>query len=214
MGTRVCRLGPLEMVMVFASSVDTTHRLCRLLQIINGQLSPSSSSASASAAEEGGLLLGGVVEELSRNLSDEGRASLLARAAKGGVRVLVSSDQVARGMDLPNVKLVVNYDAPSLARAYVHRVGRTARANRRGFAITLLKEGQAGAFKQMRSLIGYGAARAANQVLKKLPRCKPSKATEESMAGRVAEAIKMLPSSLGLAPSTTAEGVAGMLDDD
>ena len=49
---------------------------------------------------------------------------------------------MARGIDLPNVSLVLNYDAPKHGTTYVHRVGRTARANRKGEAITFLKQGQ------------------------------------------------------------------------
>lgn len=58
---------------------------------------------------------------------------------------------MARGIDLPNVSLVLNYDAPKHGTTYVHRVGRTARANRKGEAITLLKQGQQQAFLRMRS---------------------------------------------------------------
>ena len=57
---------------------------------------------------------------------------------------------MARGIDLPHVSLVVNYDAPSEARTYVHRVGRTARAGREGTAVTLVKVGQERRFAAMR----------------------------------------------------------------
>ena len=65
-------------------------------------------------------------------------------------QVLVCSDGMARGIDLPHVSLVVNYDAPSEARTYVHRVGRTARAGREGTAVTLVKVGQERRFAAMR----------------------------------------------------------------
>ncbi len=66
------------------------------------------------------------------------------------VRILVSSDQLARGIDLPNIKLIINYDPPKYAKTYVHRVGRTARAGREGYSITMLKIGQSGTFYKMR----------------------------------------------------------------
>lgn len=52
---------------------------------------------------------------------------------------LVCSDSLARGMDLPSVDHVVNYDVPAHVQTYVHRVGRTARAGRAGHAYTLIK---------------------------------------------------------------------------
>ena len=54
--------------------------------------------------------------------------------------VLISTDVGARGLDIPAVSLVVNYDVPADARDYVHRVGRTGRAGKRGMALTLMSE--------------------------------------------------------------------------
>ena len=66
------------------------------------------------------------------------RAENLANFRSGVARVLVATDVAARGLDIPTVALVVNYDVPRDADSYVHRVGRTARAGRRGTALTLL----------------------------------------------------------------------------
>jgi ATP-dependent RNA helicase DDX51/DBP6 len=54
------------------------------------------------------------------------------------IRLLVASDLVARGIDLPNLDHVINYDLPPSVAGYVHRVGRTARAGRSGCAWTLV----------------------------------------------------------------------------
>lgn len=51
---------------------------------------------------------------------------------------IVSSDALARGMDIPGVKYVVSYDAPMYIKTYIHRIGRTARAGKKGTAVTLL----------------------------------------------------------------------------
>jgi superfamily II DNA/RNA helicase len=54
------------------------------------------------------------------------------------MRVLVATDVAARGIDVPGINLVVNYDAPRMAEDYVHRIGRTGRAGRCGIAVTFL----------------------------------------------------------------------------
>jgi superfamily II DNA/RNA helicase len=54
------------------------------------------------------------------------------------MRVLVATDVAARGIDVPGINLVVNYDAPRQSGDYVHRIGRTGRAGRAGVAVTML----------------------------------------------------------------------------
>lgn len=124
-----------SMCVIFSSSVDITHRLCRLLQSFNN-LSDDDNSRSAEK-----YLFKGRVAEMSRLMRSDERETIMRDAANGDIKILVSSDHMARGIDLPNIKLVINYDPPSYAKMYVHRVGRTARANRIGHSITLLKAG-------------------------------------------------------------------------
>jgi superfamily II DNA/RNA helicase len=54
------------------------------------------------------------------------------------MKILVATDVAARGIDVPGINLVVNYDAPRMAEDYVHRIGRTGRAGRAGIAVTFL----------------------------------------------------------------------------
>ena len=169
-----------DMILVFASSVDTVHRLSRLLQILNEQ-----------EGENENLLFGGGVVEMNRLVKAEDREKILQQAREGKISVLVASDNMARGIDLPNIKLVINYDPPKFARSYVHRVGRTARANRAGHSLTLVMEGQWGAFKKMRSQISHSTSDD-----KGLNKCKPSKSVEASVAPLVRAALKKLPASL------------------
>lgn len=128
---------PGSICLIFSSSLETTHRLCCILQLINNGGSNS--------------FFGGTVEEISRSITPEERKKKLESASAGSVKVIVATDKMARGIDLPNVSLVINYDPPKFSRSYVHRVGRTARAGRIGHCVTMLKVGQVTAFKNIRS---------------------------------------------------------------
>jgi superfamily II DNA/RNA helicase len=66
------------------------------------------------------------------------RSQTLQRLRDGHMRVLVATDVAARGIDVPGISHVINFDAPRQAEDYVHRIGRTGRAGRTGVAITLL----------------------------------------------------------------------------
>ena len=57
---------------------------------------------------------------------------------------------MSRGIDIENVTMVINYDVPRLAKQYVHRIGRTARAGKSGKSVSVLKHDQVGPFKRMR----------------------------------------------------------------
>ena len=71
------------------------------------------------------------------NKSQNQRQRTLEAFRKGEEHILIATDIAARGIDIPDVSLVVNYDVPTTPEAYVHRIGRTARAGREGRAITL-----------------------------------------------------------------------------
>lgn len=78
------------------------------------------------------------IEELSSNLTPSTRNSVLLKFQTGKVDGIVCSDALARGIDIPNVDVVISYDAPRHVKTYIHRIGRTARAGRLGTAVTLL----------------------------------------------------------------------------
>ncbi len=83
-------------------------------------------------------LLGHRVTALHAALPQRQRTDNLGRFRAAAARVLVATDVAARGLDIPEVALVVNYDVPRQADDYIHRVGRTARAGRRGEAVTFV----------------------------------------------------------------------------
>jgi len=77
-------------------------------------------------------------EALHGDMTQSQRESVMEASRAGRVEVLVATDVAARGLDIPEVSHVINYDIPQDGDSYVHRIGRTARAGRTGEAITLI----------------------------------------------------------------------------
>lgn len=88
------------------------------------------------------------------NKSQPQRERALAGFRNGRVAVLVATDIAARGIDVPDVTHVVNYDLPNEAESYVHRIGRTARAGAEGIAISICAAEDRGNLRAIERLIG------------------------------------------------------------
>ena len=85
-------------------------------------------------------LLGLKVGELHGNLSQPQRLEALRKFKEAEIDILLATDLVARGLDIPKVNTVVNFTMPNTLSHYIHRVGRTARAGRSGRAVSLVGE--------------------------------------------------------------------------
>jgi ATP-dependent RNA helicase RhlE len=85
------------------------------------------------------------------------RERALARFERGDVMTLVATDVAARGIDIPDVERVINYDAPEDREAYVHRVGRTGRAGRTGTGISFVLADQVKEMRQISASLGLDA---------------------------------------------------------
>lgn len=107
--------------LVFTKSTEATHRLFRLLTILRPQYSSQIATFSKSSATK----------------------KTLKRFAKQKISILIATDRASRGLDIPHLEHVINYDMPSSQESYVHRVGRTARAGGVGLATTLVAHHQA-----------------------------------------------------------------------
>jgi superfamily II DNA/RNA helicase len=94
------------------------------------------------------------VEEIHSDLEQAQRENVLGAFAGGRIPLLVATDIISRGIDIDTIDLVINYDVPGDAEDYVHRIGRTARAEADGIAYTLVGEREQNKFASIENLIG------------------------------------------------------------
>ena len=128
---------PVRQALCFTKSVDAANRLVHLLVSFEEHWSKESGERAL------------CIRFYSSDLTPQQRMQMLRDFRNGSIDLLVCSDLIARGIDLPEVRHVVSYDVPVDLAKYVHRVGRTARAGRVGDAWTLVEEQEAYHFKQM-----------------------------------------------------------------
>ena len=88
------------------------------------------------------------------DLTQQERDDVMYRFKAGQVDVLVATDIVSRGIDIDDIRIVINFDVPHDAEDYVHRIGRTARADRDGQAITFVNDRDVQRFMQIERFLG------------------------------------------------------------
>ena len=93
------------------------------------------------------------VGEMHSDLEQEKRDDVMLDFKAGRINVLVATDIVSRGIDIDDIEMVVNYDVPSEPEDYVHRIGRTARADADGKGVTFISEKEKGRFRRIESLL-------------------------------------------------------------
>ncbi|MDN3670827.1 DEAD/DEAH box helicase [Echinicola jeungdonensis] len=94
------------------------------------------------------------VEGFHSDLDQMEREKIMSRFKNKTLKILVGTDILSRGIDVEGIELVINYDTPGDPEDYVHRVGRTARADMKGEAITFINEKDQGKFSKIERLIG------------------------------------------------------------
>ena len=118
-------------IIVFCNRTSTANLLERLLRLLEHR-----------------------VTSLHSLLPQQERTSNLARFRASAARILVATDVASRGLDIPEVDLVVNYDVPRNPDDYIHRVGRTARAGKAGEAVTLVGQRDVALFLAIEARVG------------------------------------------------------------
>jgi ATP-dependent RNA helicase DDX49/DBP8 len=109
---------PHQTCIIFVARCDTAEHLATMLRVL------------------GMRRVAAMHSEMSQAL----RVDALQQLKGGSIRALVATDVASRGLDIPAVELVVNYDLPRMTSTYVHRVGRTARAGRGGHAVSFVTQ--------------------------------------------------------------------------
>ena len=93
------------------------------------------------------------VGEMHSDLEQSQRDQIMREFKSGRINILVATDIVSRGIDIDDIRLVINYDVPHDCEDYVHRIGRTARANHDGCAITFVSEKEQTQFKTIEDFL-------------------------------------------------------------
>ncbi|KAK9947464.1 hypothetical protein M0R45_003088 [Rubus argutus] len=99
--------------------------------------------------------LGGLkAAELHNNVSQDQRLHALEIFKNDEVDFLITTEVISRGIDIPGVKTVINYECPSTITSYIHRVGRTARAGKEGYAVTFVTDNDRSLLKAIAKKVG------------------------------------------------------------
>ncbi|GBG87397.1 hypothetical protein CBR_g45454 [Chara braunii] len=117
--------------MVFTRTCDGTTRLALLLRNLGFDSIP-----------------------ISGQLSQPKRLGALAKFKAGERSILICTDVASRGLDIPSVDVVINYDIPTNSKDYIHRVGRTARAGRSGRAVSIVTQYDVELYQKIEHLVG------------------------------------------------------------
>ncbi|MDO4244330.1 MAG: DEAD/DEAH box helicase, partial [Actinomyces sp.] len=152
-----------------SSTVDTVHQtyavvpfrhkigaVARVLAVTDAQAAIVFVRTKSTAEDVAIELAGRGIQAaaISGDVPQRERERLVERLRAGTLDVLVATDVAARGLDVDRIGLVVNFDVPREAEAYVHRIGRTGRAGRHGEAVTFLTPKEKGKLRQIERLTG------------------------------------------------------------
>jgi ATP-dependent RNA helicase DeaD len=90
------------------------------------------------------------IDSLHGDMTQKTRDKVMNKFRNGNISILVATDVAARGLDIDGVDAIINYDVPQNTDDYIHRIGRTARAGKTGFAFTLVSKDEISRFKKIK----------------------------------------------------------------
>ena len=90
------------------------------------------------------------VDSLHGDMTQKTRDKVMNKFKNGNINILVASDVASRGLDIEDVGVIINYDVPQNLDDYIHRIGRTARAGKKGFAFTLVSKDELSRFNNIK----------------------------------------------------------------
>ena len=143
-----------EQEVIFLAATDKRMMLQKLLERYTGSVlvfSRTKWGAKKLAADV--RAMGYAATEIHADRSLAQRRAAMAGFSNGAYRVLVATDIAARGIDVKNIELVINFDLPDNPDDYVHRIGRTARAGKKGRAISFATPDQRRDVQEIERLI-------------------------------------------------------------
>lgn len=127
---------------------------------------------------------GSVLAEIHSDLDQKERETVLMNFKNRKVNIIVATDILARGIDVEDIDLIINFDVPNDGEDYIHRIGRTARAEAEGIAITLIGEKEQGKFAQIEQMLGKPVMKPAiPSTLGSAPEYKPGKRSDRGSGG-------------------------------
>ncbi|MBO9570744.1 MAG: DEAD/DEAH box helicase [Chitinophagaceae bacterium] len=150
---------PAEKVIQGAFLVYNTQKVALIKQLLTGKklksiIIFSSTKSNVKQLEKELAGIGMNVASIHSDLTQDQRNEVLRNFKNKKLQILVATDILSRGIDIDSIELVINYDVPGDAEDYIHRVGRTARAEATGVALTFINPSDQRKFRNIEQLIG------------------------------------------------------------
>lgn len=150
---------PAEKVLQAAYLVPNHEKVALIRKLLTGKklksiIIFSSTKKNVKELERELLKIGMNTASIHSDLTQDQRNEVLRSFRNRKLQILVATDIVSRGIDIDSIELVINYDVPGDAEDYIHRVGRTARAEQTGVAITFVSPQDQRKFRNIEELIG------------------------------------------------------------